>query len=110
MKYINVNDFIDELNKYLEDTPLDFNYSVDKGILEGVSIAFRVLDKMPVVDLVKQGNWEYVDKCHIQEWQAINKCSVCGRSVCDATYGDKVVHFKYCPHCGADMRGGISGE
>ena len=59
----------------------------------------------PTIDPVKHGEWAYVDKCHIQEWQAINKCSVCGRSVCDATYGDKVVHFNYCPHCGSDMRG-----
>ena len=49
MKYINVNDFIDELNKYLEDTPLDFNHSFDRGILKGISIAFKVLDEMPVV-------------------------------------------------------------
>ena len=48
-KYIKVDDLIDELNKYLDDTPLDFNYAFDRGILEGVSVAFRVLDKMPVV-------------------------------------------------------------
>lgn len=56
MKYINVNDFIDELNKYLEDTPLDFNYSFDRGILEGVSIAFRVLDEIPTLEIRMDGN------------------------------------------------------
>ena len=63
-----------------------------------------------LVDYVKQGNWVYVDKCHIQEWQAMNKCSVCGHSVCNVSYGDKVVHFNYCPNCGAKMSGGIKWE
>ena len=47
-KYNKVDDLIDELNKYLDDTPLDFNYAFDRGILEGVSVAFRVLDKLTI--------------------------------------------------------------
>ena len=68
-----------------------------------------LIDKQPTIEPVKRGEWVYVDKCHIQEWQAINKCSVCGHSVCNVSYVDKVVHFNYCPHCGSYMRGEIDG-
>ena len=65
----------------------------------------EMIANAPTIDPVKHGEWVYVDKSHIQEWQAINKCSVCGHSVCNVSYVDKVVHFNYCPHCGVKMKG-----
>ena len=97
---------VDELKEELIGVRLEgTSVAYGRGFYDGLRKARSLLNNAPTVEPVKHGEWVYVDKCHIQEWQAINKCSVCGRSVCDATYGDKVVHFKYCPHCGAKMEG-----
>lgn len=64
-----------------------------------------VKQEAPTIEPVKRGKWLYVDKHHIQAWQAMNKCGVCKRAVYNEYCGFKVIYFKYCPHCGAKMDG-----
>ena len=57
----------------------------------------RVVDKMPTIEArpVRHGRWEEpYDAFHDMVWIV---CSCCRHT------GAK--HFKYCPNCGADMRG-----
>ena len=57
---------------------------------------------IPAADVqpVKRGRWE---KNNFINWRA---CSICGYRI-DVIYADRA---KYCPNCGADMRGEDNAE
>lgn len=74
----------------------------DLYLLGGV---IAIVDNAPTIETVKHGKWLRIGKQHIQEWQMMNKCSACGHAVTNSTYVDKVIYFKFCPHCGAEMGG-----
>ena len=97
---------VDELREELIGVRLEgTSVAYGRGFYDGLRKARSLLNNAPTVNHVPQGEWVYVGKCHIQEWHAINNCSVCGHSVYNVSYGDKVVHFNHCPHCGAKMEG-----
>lgn len=54
-------------------------------------------------DKPKEGEWKAV-KASIYPYGYDVKCSVCG-FIMGSSYG-----FKYCPHCGAEMKGEESDE
>ena len=65
--------------------------------------AFDVTDNAPTIDAVpvRHGEWIDVEHAPNDMWYCI--CSVCGEK--QTVEIVKLIHFNYCPHCGADMRG-----
>ena len=69
----------------------------------------------PTADVVEVRHGEWVEKTEPLGWSDVNciECSACGESwitdeeLCVDDYKDG---WKYCPHCGADMRGGKNGK
>ena len=71
----------------------DALYDADAITMNGV----KILNQFPSSDVepVKHGRWV---SNGIQD-SMLSACSVCG-------FGCGAYSFKYCPNCGADMRGG----
>ena len=61
--------------------------------------ARKLMVDAPTIEERKTGKWIEVDDDLIS-----GKCSACGWEA--HLYEDDVVGMPYCPHCGADMRGG----
>ena len=73
-----------------------YNGVVDK------SVAKRLLIQMPSAQPErKRGHWIEVDDSYNR---ISGRCSVCGWE--SHMYEDDVVGMDFCPHCGADLRGG----
>lgn len=77
----------------------------DGTFSDGVTLQ-SVIDDMPTADVqeVKHGEWK---EC-FEDWRkqiAGDECSSCGFQ----HYGSSIVHYHYCPNCGATMDGGKSG-
>ena len=75
----------------------------NKFLHKGIKIAIRHIGITPAADVVevKRGEWiakrnPWVDNCYV--------CSICGTQI--SFLGSKP---KFCPHCGADMRGSNNG-
>lgn len=81
--------------------------STNYDLCEMKKVVDDIVDVQPTVDPVKHGHWEEENtRTHSMQF----KCSVCGRI---AYYPQnhhstepKRCGYAYCPHCGADMRGG----
>lgn len=60
----------------------------------------EAIDQQPTADVkpVVRGEW-------IDEKDSPYYCSICGRYQYDATLEIMTGDWKYCPYCGADMRG-----
>ena len=56
--------------------------------------------KLPAADVVevKHGRWRQCSR----NWNFWRSCNLCGKNV--------VEEYRYCPNCGARMRGGNDGE
>lgn len=66
------------------------------------NVLIGLLDKAPTEDVqeVKHGEWK---EC-FEDWRkqiAGDECSSCGFQ----HYGSSIVHYHYCPNCGAKMDG-----
>lgn len=89
--------YVDRLKKdilALQDCYNGFSDTYDKACIIGV------IDEQPTVEERKKGEWNYGDDMF--EYAI---CSVCKWDSGEAwEYAKK--YFRYCPHCGADMRGG----
>ena len=53
------------------------------------------------VEEVKHGEWYLIDECSNEGVY----CSVCHKKVYKMCYGNVKVKSKYCPNCGAKMKG-----
>lgn len=51
----------------------------------------------------KQSEGEWVQS---KDWEYDYKCSSCGNDALEGRYGNNDHCTKYCPHCGARMKGG----
>ena len=91
-----------DVDKTLKNLPDDLSYKASVK---------RVLMQAPEADAVevKHGEWE--DRPNPQ-WKAydIRHCSKCGWNIPKNNLRKKDLNWKYCPNCGADMRGKINGE
>ena len=87
------------------DIPHEVEHApLNKGILLMKEKALEIAKDLPSVTLIRpKGEWKY-DKI-IQNW----RCSECNETPKTLGYvGTKefmTEHFKFCNHCGADMRG-----
>lgn len=75
----------------------------DSGdIRYGILVAINQVEKQPTADVaeVRHGKWITPTKINGRTFD-IPHCSVCGNVPCDKG--------KYCPNCGADMRGDKNG-
>lgn len=75
----------------------------------GIRIALRCMERcqpFDIDDLRPKGRWER--KFFTTDRQRV--CSICNCTVRQPSYDKgEISLFKYCPHCGADMRGGGEG-
>ena len=68
------------------------------ALIEDQKTLEQIIDEQPTIEERKNGKWiiddEYID------------CSVCRHEKWSRVpYEDLVKRFKFCPNCGADMRG-----
>ena len=75
----------------------DALYDADAITMEGV----KILNQFPAADVepVRHGYWENANG---RPKTYIRKCSVCGK---EAYFCGRGCSYKFCPNCGADMRG-----
>ena len=71
--------------------------------------AAHAIDSVPSADVapIKRGEWiEYPECLRYMNAYAPDHvvCSVCEE--CFSFFDDSIDRFDFCPHCGADMRGG----
>lgn len=66
------------------------------GIMAGIGAAMKKVSGVPAADVapVRHGRWRPYPDC------GVTRCSVCDWSI------EECIDYKYCPNCGADMRGG----
>lgn len=95
-----VNTLIDELARAISDE----RCCISRG-RSTATIMRDIYHLPPVTPQPKTGHWEWVQydgNPNIGNWH----CSECNRIVCGAiTAVSPVYAYKYCPSCGADMRG-----
>ena len=75
-----------------------------ESYIAGMDFVLNKIDDAPTIEERKTGKWikEYWNGEHTR------KCSACNITQTVTTYRGKV-NFKYCPYCGADMRGEQDG-
>ena len=89
-RFIEATDALRVLSEY-------YNYRTDA---DNYRLAIAI-SKVPTADVVevKHGKWEKMWHSYFK--QELPCCSVCGNF--------SAMRWKYCPECGADMRGGTDG-
>lgn len=94
---------IDALREYIVDNDM---YDMDEnvqGFNDGIDLAISELSiipsAQPTVEERKKGKW--IKQPYMNDTVWIIRCSNCMK-VGNVGSG---IGFKYCPHCGADMRG-----
>lgn len=90
----------DALKKTLEDAGLGEHSLIESVLAAGV---YAVIDNAPTIDAVPVVHSRWV-KTHTTEENVWN-CSACGYPV-----GIWTVGSRYCPNCGAKMRGETDAE
>ena len=73
-----------------------------KGVF-AAPVIVSLIEKAPEVDVYKLGEWIIVDT-DLDYVEA--KCSICGYT----DVFDETGFYKYCPECGAKMKGGAKNE
>ena len=85
----------------------ELNTAFQCGELVRAESVKATIDHMPTIEEQKTGKWKerkvYGGK-FIEEWQSA-RCSVCGKYH-TTPYMYYFDEYKFCPNCGADMRGG----
>ena len=82
--------------------PITSDLEHEYGSLGGaVSGVMKHIDSAPTIDAVpvRHGYWENANG---RPKTYIRKCSVCGK---EAYFCGRGCSYKFCPNCGADMRG-----
>ena len=79
----------------------DLNYG---EILTDPQKFFGMVEDAPAADVVPVVHGRWVEK-EEPYFDIIYDCSVCGESFCFIEGGPSENLYKYCPNCGADMRG-----
>lgn len=90
----------DKLGMYLADVQLA-NRGWRDDVCELLDDVMYALEEEPAIDAVEvvHGRWE---KANNRPKSYIRVCSVCGK---EAYFCGKGCSYKYCPNCGAKMRG-----
>ena len=101
MRLIDADKVIDVILK--ECVEYELNYDYCSGVMDGLGKAIKIIVVQPTIEPVKRGKWVEIGQQYIHDWQMMNKCSACGHTVTNVSYGDSVIHLKYCPYCGAEM-------
>lgn len=114
-RYIDADEFVKRVIKYprqstktiglaLADTPTADVVEKERydRLLENATIISEALDEYQTADVPERnvGKWE--KKWHSYFKQELPCCSVCGHF--------SAMRWKYCPNCGADMRGGPDAQ
>ena len=72
------------------------------GTNQGLSLAIEVIEDLPSVTVRQTGKWIGIDEEPHEDYE----CSCCGYVVSTFTANiEPHTEYKYCPNCGADMRG-----
>lgn len=81
----------------LKESVLGWNPPLDTEQLK------HMIDTIPTADVVevKHGEWHLLDDCANEGVY----CSVCHKKVYRKDYANQKLKSKFCPNCGADMRG-----
>lgn len=100
-EYIELNEAVKACEDYFKDVCV-----YDIASYEAVDDFERILNSIPVVDVVpvKHGHW--IDKPY-PNYPAhdIRYCSECGWNIHKSKLRNSDLNWSYCPNCGADMRG-----
>ena len=67
-------------------------------------VIVNLIEKAPEVDVYKLGEWKIVNNWDFEQVDA--ECSICGYT----DVFDETGFYKYCPECGAKMKGGAKDE
>lgn len=86
-----------------QDFNLSDSFQTYLDALKDADIQFRSLPAADVKPVVR-GEWRHKKN---KNWQGggVTYCSVCRYGFSDGGYHAVEEHFRYCPACGADMRG-----
>jgi hypothetical protein len=115
MSLVSINDVlkittrVEKIHPYKVVGDRDSYSPYNEGWSDCVSLIESYLEKLPSAEPErKKGEWEekqVIDDPDngIPEWQSA-KCSVCGKYL-TTPYLYYFDNYKFCPHCGADMRG-----
>ena len=71
-------------------------------------LIYEAIKEAPTADVVevRHGEWFLLDECSNEGVY----CSVCHKKVYKTNYANQKLKSKYCPNCGADMRGRTNGK
>ena len=101
IRLIDANALEDELNRWLDENPVLYDYGddgFDYGKISGVDFCIEKLQKVPTIDpenMRPNGKW-------VCEQYEVPYCSNCGNT--PLLNGAEDYEFtKFCPHCGANM-------
>lgn len=72
-----------------------------QGGVFAAPVLVRLIERAPEVDVYKLGEWKIVDT-DLDYSEA--QCSICGYT----DVFDETGFYKYCPECGAKMKGGAN--
>ena len=80
----------------------------DCGIKTGYEISMRLVEDAPTIEPRPRGKWEekgiaFIRDTNIERVQEM-RCSKCKRWL-TTSYMYYLTQYKFCPNCGADMRG-----
>ena len=95
-EYIKKSEAIKAIQKRIDSPQMQNKWQ------QGASLScLRAIDDIPSADVIehKRGEWIALDERDVSGYW---KCSACGTPT--QAFGAKAI-YKYCPFCGADMRG-----
>lgn len=106
VRLIDANSLEDELNRWLDENPVLYDYGddgFDYGKISGVDFCIEKLQKAPTIDpdsMRPRGRRLNPSECG---GNMFGPCSICGAWY-DVMQGTDDGLFLYCPHCGAKMK------
>jgi hypothetical protein len=97
-KYINADELISALNDTIEKHKNSDNFTRTVRAAENMITIIKRIPSADVVE-VKHGEWERIESDASVDF----RCSTCHRY--RFHNGEMLRKYKFCPNCGADMRG-----
>lgn len=99
-KYINADEFIKKVKREIDDCKDIYGRlgTIERYVASGAERALTILDKMPAADVAEVKHGEWID--YDDDYGSL-MCSICEEDAPDD------IPWDFCPHCGADMRGGV---